>query len=140
MKKSSQRATAAKKAEAIRRAEAIKRSRRKRLIVALTGVLLLAAAVVVLLVVNAGRPREVRVFVDGQQTVALLTDRTFEAWLAHETKTGTYTEKTEAGVTTVFFVAEGITVNGSIQDDVLALPDEWTDDHGHGTELWLRKE
>ena len=79
-----------------------------------------------------------RVFADDNQTVTLHDNGSFTASLVHGTISGTYTENTEGGITTVTFAAGGLTANGIIANNVLSLPDEWKDDHGHGTELRMR--
>lgn len=79
-----------------------------------------------------------RVFTDGHQAVMLHDDGSFIAELAHETMKGTYIESTADGVVIVTFISEGKSVTSSITDDVLAIPEEWQDDHGHGTTLRLK--
>ena len=117
-----------------RRDEAIKREKRKRMI-------LIAALIVVILIIavptlyNNLRPSNDRIFTDGQQTVTLHANGTFSARLAHDTQSGTYAEKQEGGVTVVSFTVGNTTVNGKIGGDVLTIPEEWDDQHGHGSQL-----
>ena len=71
------------------------------------------------------------------QTVTLHKNGSFSATLAHETKTGTYTEAEVDGVITVAFGSNEKSVEGSIENEILTIPDEWQDDHGHGSKLKL---
>ena len=121
-----------------RQAEAAKKARQKKIItvsVCASVVLLIAA----LLIFNAYQRKDNRVFTDGHQTITLRSDGTFDAALAHnENWKGTYTEDTKNSVTTVTFVVDGTSVNGSIRNNILTIPDEWQDDHGHGSKLKLK--
>ena len=95
-------------------------------------------ALIILVVYQRYQRGETQSFTDGHQTVTLEKDRSFTARLAHESKSGTYTKKTEGDVTTVTFVCNGETAVGWIIDDTLTLPDEWDDHHGHGSTLKRR--
>jgi len=105
-------------------------------ILAMVVVLMLAAFVLV----GCGSSNdEDRVYALGSHTVTLYADGTFEARLFHGFSVdGTYTESTVAGVLTVTFAHDGIEVRGTIVDDVLTIPQEWDDGHGHGTRFTLR--
>jgi len=91
-----------------------------------------------LLLVGCQSGSSERVFTDGHQSVTLSADGSFSAVLAHSTQSGTYTEATNGGVTTVTFVSGNISVEGSIANKVLTLPTEWVDGHGHGSALPLK--
>ena len=105
-------------------------------LIALALVLMLAAFV---LVGCGSSDEEDRVFALGSHTVTLNADGTFEARLFHGFSVdGEYTESTVAGVLTVTFTHDGQEVRGTIVDDVLTIPHEWEDGHGHGTQFTLR--
>ena len=119
-----------------RKAQALKKAKRKKMIVA--GVCGLVVLVIVALIIfNAYQRSKIRVYTDGYQKVTLHDDGSFNAVLAHEVRTGTYVESTEDGVIMVTFISGENSVNGSITNDSLALPEEWDDGHGHGSILAL---
>jgi len=119
-----------------RRAAAIKRDKRKKLII--TSICVAVAVIVVTLVIydQLNRNRE-RVYTDGNQTVTLQTNGAFTASLAHNSISGTYKQKKSNGVTIISFTSDGATVNGSITDNILSIPEEWDDHHGHGSTFKL---
>ena len=120
-----------------RQAQALKKGKRKKIIA--VGVCVLVVLVLVaLLAVNAYQQGRNRTYTDGYQTLMLRSDGSFTAALSHEVKAGTYVENTEDGVITVTFISEGTSVVGGIENEVLTLPDEWDDGHGHGTTLMLK--
>ncbi|MDR2202975.1 MAG: hypothetical protein LBE76_01455 [Nitrososphaerota archaeon] len=81
---------------------------------------------------------DVRVFTAGSQIVSLYDDGVFSAQLAHSVaKSGTYSESVVGDVTTVIFMCDGKTEEGSIVGNVLTLPGEWGDGHGHGSKFIL---
>jgi len=97
----------------------------------------------------------IRVFENGNANVRLFPDGTFIANLFHNTKiTGTYTEMTAGYETAVLFTYSGInnisggissfestglvTVVGGIVEDVLTIPIDWDDGHGHGMDFAFR--
>ena len=120
-----------------RQAAALKKAKQKKIIVisVCTAVVLLIGA---FLIFNAVQQSKNRVYTDGHQTVTLHANGNFSATLAHETRNGTYTENEADGVITVTFVSDGKSAEGNIKNDVLTLPDEWQDDHGHGSKLKLK--
>jgi len=68
------------------------------------------------------------------QTVKLSGDGNFTASLAHGVrKSGTYTKRTEEGIIIVSFNISGRTEAGFIFENNLYLPEEWDDNHGHGS-------
>ena len=100
---------------------------------------------------------QIRVFENGTASVKLFPDGTFIANLFHNSKiTGTYVElvddasgdiavkfsyngmsvPSDGGIT--FGVTGFTTVVGSIVDNVLTLPEDWDDGHGHGMEFSYR--
>ena len=123
------------------REEALKKEKQKKQkkIVILLVCVLIAALVISLLVFNVSQKKGDRLFTDGHQTVTLRTNGTFTARLAHDSRTGTYTEKKDGEVITISFTTEGTTVTGEITNDELTIPDEWDDDHGHGSKLRLKR-
>jgi len=97
----------------------------------------------------------IRVFENGNANVRLFPDGTFIANLFHNTKiTGTYTEMTDGREVAVLFTYSGInnisggvssfestgltTVVGGIVDNVLTIPEDWDDGHGHGMAFTFR--
>ena len=117
-----------------RRAQALKKSKQKKIIVA--GVCaLVVIAIAAILIFNAYQQSKNRVYTDGHQTITLRHDGKFTAELAHETRSGTYTEASKDGVITVTFTSNGSSVTCSIVNDSLTLPEEWDDGHGHGSTL-----
>ena len=66
-------------------------------------------------------------------------DGAFEAKLFHGFNAyGTYSEREQSGITIISFTYDGITVDGEIRGNVMTVPHEWDDGHGHDTELTLR--
>ena len=117
--------------------EAVQREKRRRNRI-------IAVSVVVILMVTAFalfdwyRQSKTRVFSDGHQTITLNYNMSYAAKLAHETHEGIYSEKVDNGVTTITFNTGAESVEGFIHGDVLTLPEEWDDGHGHGNQL-IRK-
>jgi len=101
-------------------------------------VLVVVIVAVALLVLNSTSQSQDRVFTDGHQTITLRDDETFTAELAHETIIGQYTQSTANSVVTVTFTSGGKSVTSRITNDLLTIPQEWQDDHGHGTQLKLK--
>jgi len=122
-----------------RQTYALKKSKQKKLIITLgvciSVIVIIAAA---LLIFNSASQSQDRVFTDGHQTITLREDGTFTAELAHETKNGQYTESTANSIITVTFTSEGKSATSRITNDILTIPHEWQDDHGHGTQLKLK--
>lgn len=120
-----------------RRDAAVKRAKRKKTIIitACAAVVVVVAALAIVFSYLQGRNR---VYTDGHQKVTLKHDGTFTAELAHETREGTYAESETGGIITVTFIVGGSSVEGLIADDVMTIPGEWQDDHGHGSLLWLK--
>ncbi|MCL2507679.1 MAG: hypothetical protein FWF05_00740 [Oscillospiraceae bacterium] len=86
------------------------------------------------------KPVEDRVYGSINTGVMLNADLTFVANLYHGVvKTGTYSESTGSdGVTTVTYTVDGYEVFGTIKNDVLTIPPEWSDSHGHGSTFALQ--
>ena len=119
------------------RAEALKKAKQKKVITIVVSCAI-ALAIVGLIAFFYYNQSKQRVFTDGHQSVTLNNNGSFTARLAHETITGTYTENTEGGNTIISFTSDGETANGGIANNMLTFPDEWDDDHGHGSVLWLK--
>ena len=120
-----------------RRKQAIKRDRQKKIITITVGVIIVLA-IAVIYIFNEYRQRDNRVFSGDNQSITLRGDGTFSALLSHnKTITGTYKESTEGGVTTVTFIYDGVTAEGKIEKNILNIPDEWDDKHGHSTSFPL---
>jgi len=117
---------------------AIKKKKQSR-IVMIVIIIAIIAVIAGLIGFNAYQASKDRVFAsDEGQTVTLHDNGKFTARLAHGTGNGTYTEKTEDGVTTVTFIYGGESADGRIEGGVLTVPEEWDDGHGHGDEFVLR--
>jgi len=116
-----------------------KRAKRKKIItwvVSITAIVAIAVAIT-LYVVNQQNSK--RVYVSDDQTITLNNDGTFEAVLYHGVNiSGTYTESTEGSAVIITYNYDGITAIGSINGNVLNIPDEWQDDHGHGSYFTLK--
>ena len=120
-----------------RREEAIRKKKQKKII---TIVVCVVAVLIVgsLLAFILNRQSQTRVFYNSGQTVTLYSNGKFTALLSHNAqRKGTYSESTTDGNTMIVFTYDGITGFGSIEDNVLTIPDEWNDGHGHGTEFLL---
>jgi len=106
---------------------------------------------------NMQQMREhIRVFENGNANVRLFPDGSFIANLFHNTKiTGAYSEMTQGHETAVLFTYGGITnlsggvstfdvtgpvtAVGGIVNDVLTIPEDWDDGHGHGMDFSYRE-
>ncbi|MCL2695903.1 MAG: hypothetical protein FWE69_06215 [Clostridiales bacterium] len=99
---------------------------------------LLAAAL--LLSLGACGKKEDRVFGSEELGVQLNADGTFTANLYHnDVKIGTYTEEKESnGVVIVAFVVDGEETLGTIVGNVLTIPEQWRDAHGHSSKFPLQ--
>ena len=114
------------------------RSKQKKVLALVcVSVVVIVVVVAALVVFNSPQQSADRVFTDGHQTITLYDDGTFVAALAHDMRGGTYTQNTVNGVVTVTFLSDEVSVTSSIVDDVLSIPKEWQDAHGHGTQLPL---
>jgi len=122
-----------------RRQAALKRDkRRNRTIIATVAVVLVG--IIVFAVINYLGQRHDRVFGVGNNTVTLAADGTFTARLPHGVvRTGTFVEVEDDGVIFVNFAQEGYNnAVGTIEDNVLTIPDQWDDGHGHPRQYTLR--
>jgi len=124
--------------KADRRQQAMKRDKRKKRIIAavfIAGFLM----IVTILVIGQIQQRGTRVFASANNTVVLRGDGTFTATLPHGVvRSGTFSEVSVNDIITVAFVESGRTVNGTIYGNVLTIPDEWDDGHGHPRNYILR--
>ena len=111
-------------------------SRKKRnIIIGICAGVVVIAAIATLIAVNVNRRSTERVYAGGNQTVVLRDNGFFIARLAHDTRTGDYSERTSDGVTIISFTYNGITAEGTIEGNFLNLPREWDDHHGHDMRL-----
>ena len=123
----------------MRQAAAAKKRKQKKILIATICVVLAAAIVVLLISLSMIRQRSERVFTDGRQTITLRDDGTFAARLYHNVRAnGTYTEMTEGNATIITFVSGGTSIETRVVNNVLTVPAEWTDAHGHNRRLTLR--
>jgi len=121
-----------------RQTAAVQKANRKKMIMASVFVLVFVC-IVALTIFNAVQQSTTCVYTDGHQTVTLRKNGNFSAALAHETREGIYTENGTGDIIVIVFVSDGKSVEGIIEKDVLNLPDEWQDDHGHGSKLKLSR-
>jgi len=131
------------KAKALKKEKAVTKARLKAfIIIGIFALVVITAAAVGINIRkhnNAGTSQE-EIYSYGGQTVQLLADGTFSATLAHNVrKSGTYAKTEESGRTVVSFNADGVEEIGWIIYGALHLPDEWTDEHGHGNVFPLKK-
>jgi hypothetical protein len=117
-----------------RREEAIKRGKRKKTI-RLVVCALVVVAIGALLAYASFTQNGKRIFSDGHQTITLNNNGRFHAELFHENKEGAYTERIDGNIMIITFSYDGTDAEGYIDGDILHIPDEWDDHHGHGTEL-----
>ena len=109
------------------RAAAAKKAKQKMITMIIAGGVLVVAIIAVLVVVNHDIQTRVRVFTaNNVQMVSLYREGNFTAVRPNNVMTsGTFTERTEGGVTTVSFIVDGTSVDGVIVNDVLTVPLEW---------------
>ena len=120
-----------------RQAQALKKAKQIKMLT--VGICVSVALVITaLLVFHWQQQRQNRVYTDGHQTVTLRGNGAFTAVLAHETRTGTYAESAGNDAIIVTFISEGESVNGKIANDLLFLPEEWDDGHGHVSQLMVK--
>jgi len=125
-----------------RKEKAIKKARKKNII--MISILILIIAVAVFLGIFASNRQSAKqvaaeIYSDGNQTVQLLADGTFNATLAHNKHiSGTYTKTAENDRTVVSFNINGNIEIGSIINNALHFPKEWEDGHSHGNVLQKR--
>jgi len=119
--------------------KAIKKARKKNFIMISIIILIIAVAVVLgIYASNRQNAKQVgaEIYSDGNQTVQLLADGTFNAALAHNKRiSGTYTRTAENNRTIVSFNVNGNIETGSIINNALHFPEEWEDGHHHGNVL-----
>ena len=123
----------------LRREQALKREKRKKLVkvgIIAGAVLVVAIFITIIVLGQTGN----RVFTADDQSVLLRNNGTFVAQLAHEVvKEGTFGEHWEDGVVMVTFEYDDNAATGWMDGDVLVIPDEWGDDHSHGTGFALAR-
>jgi len=125
-----------------RRARAIRRERKKKLLIVLIIVVVVAAFAFALFLI-ADRQKDNRVYADGSFSVTLRANGTFDAVLQHNVRiSGTYVEDvlgdSQNGGSTITFTHDGTDAIGSIDGDLLTIPEEWDDGHSHGEQYRLR--
>jgi len=135
-----------KKKEA-RQARAIKKQTRKKIITIIVLVLIAVSAIAGWFLFSQDRSvSEViaendRVFADARQRIILLSDGTFSARLAHNSRrSGNWEEEADGnGVKVTFTYDNDKTATTRIENNVLLIPSEWSDRHGHNRSLRLQK-
>ena len=122
-----------------RKEEALRKRKQKKILI-ISICIVVVAAIATLVIFNAIKQSGSRVFVsDNNNTVTLNSDGTFSARLPHGVSfDGTFTEINEGDMTRITFTYQNISADGTILNDVLEVPHEWEDDHGHGSEYRLR--
>ena len=130
--------------------ELLKEKKRKKLYIAIVCIVVIATTSVFFVInaisqkengkrFTANQQTEIRVYANGRNTITLDPNGTFAARLPHNTNFyGTYTEASEGNRVRISFMYQGLTVNGTISNNVLEIPREWDDGHGHGTRFTLR--
>jgi len=119
--------------------EAIKRAKRKKIIMIAACITVAAVIVAAVIFFVLDYQNNHRVYASGDSTVTLSSNGNFRTKLYHgERITGTYTESDENGVTVITFTHDGKTSTGMLLGNNLTIPDEWDDDHGHGSNFTLR--
>ena len=110
----------------------------KKIIISLA-CLLVIGIVAAITIIGIQQQSPARIFTYGTNRVTLFDDGNFLAQLPHNVKkSGTYSEHTQGNITTVIFNIETQTYTGTISNNILTIPDEWNDSHGHNTEYRLR--
>jgi len=102
---------------------------------------LLAAFALLFTLAACGETQPVsRFYGSGNTGVTLNDDQTFVANLYHGVvKTGTYEEQESfEGYTLVIYTVGGEELIGTIFNNILTIPQEWADGHGHGSSFPLR--
>jgi hypothetical protein len=121
------------------RAKAVKQKQKKRILISVCAVL--AMFVLVIVIYSCSRSKQqntetTEIYSRFGQTVQLYPDGKFIAILAHNVrKSGTYTKTNESGRITVSFYVNNNVEIGWIINNVLHIPREWDDGHGHGNML-----
>ena len=118
-----------------RKEKAIKQAKRKKIIIiAIIAVVIVALAIIIALFYS--RQKGTETYSSGGQTITLHNDGTFTANLAHGLSyEGSYEKTSDSDGTILIFTTGGTSVSGRVNGDILSIPDEWLDDHGHGSEL-----
>ena len=121
------------KANALRKEKAAKKTKQKKmLILCICSLMILAVAGIALYSALMNKNTEIYGYYG--QTVQLLENGNFSAMLAHNVrKNGTYTKRIEDDRITVIFNVNGNIELGWIINNVLHIPTEWDDGHGHGS-------
>ena len=117
-----------------RRELALKKAKQKRIIIIAVAVIVVVAvaAAVTFSAVNTARTET---YAEGSIIVELRPNGRFNATMFHgESYRGTYV-KTADGAE---FTYDGVTVPAVIEGNILLLPSQWDDGHGHSTVLTKR--
>ena len=121
-----------------RRAAAIRREKRRKTII-MTVCVSVVVVIAAFILFNLYQQLNTRVFSNGYIEVTLRSDGTFTTRLAHgNIITGIYNENIEDNPGIISFVYDGVAVNGNITNKELIIPNEWDDQHGHGTRLRIK--
>ena len=123
--------------------KAAKKKKQKKIVIAsVLAVVLIVITVVIILNVNPKNKagNNSRYFTDGSQTVILLNDGSFSARLSHNKKIdGQYKETAEGSTAKIIFTYNGTSVSTTVTNNILTIPNEWDDHHGHNKRLQLHK-
>jgi len=115
---------------------AIKKTRIKKIVIGLCSLVLVIALVFILgskfTQKSVEIPVDIEIYSYHGQTIQLFADGRFSAALAHNVKNGTYTKTNENSEISVLFNINGNIEVGRIINNLLYLPREWDDGHGHG--------
>ena len=105
------------------------KDKRKKLILISAGAGLALVGIILFGLVTAARTER---YGDGNASIELRPSGRFSATLYHERFSGTYTRMDGA----IAFTVDGVTVTAELDGELLFLPEEWDDDHGHGSVLF----
>ena len=121
-----------------RRERAIKKAKLRRgIIIGAVGIAVLAVAAFIVIAITMSVGTEA--YTDGQQNLILRTDGSYTAVLFHGNSfNGTYVRTADGLELTYGSGGSTMTAHALIEGDMLHLPTEWDDNHGHGKILIKR--
>ena len=119
----------------VKREMEAKQAKTKKVIV-ISAVVVVFLAIAALFVYDAVMKSGTEFYSDGHQSVRLFSDGTFTAELYHGVRySGTYEKIGQGDDFSIAYTSGDVTVTGEVTGRLLHIPEEWQDDHGHGTVL-----
>jgi len=110
-----------------------KSTKNKKLIIWSVVILALLALVFILIFTNQGK---VEKYSDGYQTIELYANGSFSANLYHGVEyKGNFSKSSTGSNEIIVFTVNDATFVAPVINNVLNLPSEWRDSHGHGSTL-----